>query len=127
MSDTPWPHFTRAELACKCGCGKGADEMDLEFMKIVEELRVNMGFPFHVTSGFRCPAHNSAVAETGEDGPHTKGRALDIEFWNPRAYAFASAALSRGLRIGVSQRPGKARFIHVDNLGEERGQAIWSY
>ncbi len=75
MSDTPWPHFSRKELECHCGCGQM--EMDHELLDRLESLRTAFGKPMRVTSGFRCPTYNAQISGTGFTGPHTTGMAVD--------------------------------------------------
>ena len=47
-------YFTEKELACQ-HCGE--EGIDHEFMGVIEELREELGFPFVVTSGYRCAEH----------------------------------------------------------------------
>ncbi len=121
------PHFDDAELACKCGCGMLPDQ---DFMERVERVRVDAGFATPVSSAARCPKHNAAVSETGRDGPHTTGRAIDLVVDRDRAYWIVSLAIKHGFTgIGVQQK-GKVRFIHLDDLPNAPGQprpTIWSY
>ena len=68
-------HFDPSEFACHCGtCGSDGHEMNIDFVAMLDDLRERCGFPFRVTSGYRCPAHNQQVSTTGPDGPHTTGR-----------------------------------------------------
>ena len=55
MLDMITPNFSRAEMSCRCGCG--LDHMDEQFMKILQQLRNQLG-PLPVTSGVRCEKHN---------------------------------------------------------------------
>ncbi len=69
--------FKPGEVACRCGCGRGPDEMDVDFMAGMDRARMIARVPFIVTSGFRCPSHNEAVGGV-PDSAHTKGLALDV-------------------------------------------------
>jgi zinc D-Ala-D-Ala carboxypeptidase len=121
------PHFTAAELACKCGCGMLPAQ---DFMDKVEALRVRAGFPFRVTSAARCPEHNAKVSATGRSGPHTTGRAIDIGAQGLHGWLLLKMALEDGFSgIGVNQK-GNSRFIHLDDLPNAAGQprpTTWSY
>lgn len=121
------PHFTNAEVACKCGCGMLPKQ---DFMDKVERVRVRCGFPLPVSSGARCEKHNSSVSHTGTDGPHTKGRAIDFTVRGTQALTVVRAMLEEGFTgIGVSQK-GESRFIHGDDLPNTMGSPrpwIWSY
>ena len=64
MVDMITPNFSVAEMACKCGCGKhGKDE---EFMRMLQQLRDEVG-PFRISSGFRCEDHNEKISTTGRN------------------------------------------------------------
>lgn len=119
------PHFSEAELACKCGCGFLPQQSAVDRLEL---LRGSCGFPLPITSAARCPKHNSAVSSTGETGPHTTGRAFDISVSGDKAFILIKKALELGYTgIGVSQRgPHEKRFIHVDDLLLGRPR-IWSY
>ena len=121
-----WEYFsyeTDPMLACSC-CGKQG--MDDHFMHTLDRLRKLAGVPFVVTSGFRCDLHNNSVSSTGFDGPHTTGRAVDIQANSRQKAAIVKAAIYAGFsRIGV----GKG-FIHLDDLTEADGfdeNVIWAY
>ncbi len=54
------PHFTHAELQCKCGCGLA--RFYPGFLDQLELLRTAYGRPMRVTSACRCAAHNARVS-----------------------------------------------------------------
>ncbi len=126
-----YKYFKPNELKCKCGrCGSTGAEMSIEFMRKIDALRERLGFPFAITSAYRCPKHNNNVSLTGLYGPHTTGHAIDIAVSHGKAYALIKAAIEAGFTgIGVNQK-GAARFIHLDDL-EASDTAIratvWSY
>jgi len=121
------PHFTNAELACKCGCGMLPQQ---DFMDKIEKLRLSLGFALPVTSAARCPEHNAKVSGTGRTGPHTTGRAIDIGVLGNKAHWLLTAALIMGFSgIGVAQK-GSGRFIHLDDLPNSPTSPrpfVWSY
>ena len=121
------PHFATHELACRCGCGLLPDP---DFMAKVEKLRVRVGFPLPVTSAARCPKHNRAVSGTGEDGPHTRRRAIDLGISRQQAFIVMRAAMELGFTGMGFQQKGDARFLHLDDLPDAPGQprpTVWSY
>ena len=126
--DWRWSNFTRAEMACKCGCGRA--DMVPEFMDKLQALRTLYGRPMVVTSAFRCIEHNIKVSSTGATGPHTTGRAVDIGIRGADAHALLlQVARLKFSGIGVNQKGG-ARFIHIDDLPDAPGcprPTIWSY
>lgn len=122
-----WRHFKREEFACH-HCG--ANLIDDDFVTDLDDLRHHLGFALPISSGYRCPEYNARVSSTGRTGPHTTGRAADIEISRERAYLVLQTALMMKFSgIGVNQK-GAARFIHLDNLPNAPGQprpTIWSY
>ncbi len=122
----PWGHSSAKEMACRAS---GALVVDTGLMEALEALRAAVGRPLPVTSGYRSPAHNAAVSETGLAGPHTTGLAVDLGVSGDLAFAVVKAALILGFTgIGVSQRgPFEKRFVHLDRLTAGPRPAIWSY
>ena len=121
-----YKYFTELELKCT-HCHK--DGMNAAFMQKVEDLREEMGFPFIVTSGFRCENH-PIEARKASAGAHTTGKALDISVTGTDAYMLLEGALRAGFTgIGVNQK-GESRFIHLDTIESEDGRPrpwVWSY
>ena len=134
MTLTEWAkirHFTRSEFICNC-CG--IEHMNFGFMQALDELRDGLDFPFVVSSGYRCPAHNDRVSSTGHTGPHTTGRAVDIKIYGELAYRLVTAATGGPIRftgIGLKQTGHHLkRFVHLDDLAanDSRNRPwIWTY
>ncbi len=121
MDWTLYPNFSEAELRCHCGCGRA--DMKPDFMAILQVIRDEYGKPMHISSGYRCPAHNAAI---GGGPEHPTGKAVDLSCANPAAMELVALAVKYGIRrIGVSQNMGK-RFIHLGG-SHELPVAIWSY
>ena len=122
---TAYRYFTSDEIACRCGCNQ--QRMDDDFMWLIDNLREDCGFPFIVSSAYRCPEYNTQVSSTGGAGPHTTGKAIDIRVYGERAHKLLEMALRYGFKgIGVSQKGAhKYRFIHIDNARDH--QTVWSY
>ncbi|MBM3273067.1 DUF882 domain-containing protein [Candidatus Kaiserbacteria bacterium] len=120
-------HFSALELECRCGCGMLPED---DFVDKLEGLRVAYGRPLRVTSGARCPKYNAKVSTTGETGPHTTGRAVDLAVERQAAWRVLDIAFQLGFTgIGVQQK-GPSRFIHLDDLPNKPGQprpTVWSY
>ena len=114
MANMITPNFSRSEMACRCGCG--LDEMDQEFMRMLQALRDEI-VPMPVTSGFRCDAHNNEVS-TVKNGPHTLAKAADILISGERAMQLFEKARQIGFSgIGLNQKGHHhRRFVHVDTL-----------
>ncbi len=52
-------NFSRIEFECHCGCG--LDDIDLDTVQALQELRDKLGLPVKVLCGCRCARHNAAV------------------------------------------------------------------
>lgn len=118
------PNFSNSSLTCKCGCGMLPKQ---DFMDKVQKLRDHVGFPLPVSSAARCAKHNARVSSTGSTGPHTTGRAIDLQVERENAYNVLKTALELGLFTGIGiQQKGSGRFIHLDDLETGR-PTVWSY
>lgn len=71
------PHFHLREVECRCGRCPDT-RIDLDHMERMERLRVALGCPVRITSGFRCPAHNAAVGGH-PSSEHMDGTATDSQ------------------------------------------------
>jgi len=69
-----YANFRPEEFICPC-CGE--QRMEQEFMERLQILRELCGFPFIVTSGWRCENYNRKVSPESS-GDHTRGLAVDI-------------------------------------------------
>jgi len=120
-----WDFFPFRELKCCC-CGEM--HMDDVFMCSLVALREEAGFAFPVTSAFRCPRHNHSVSHTGFTGPHTTGKAVDIQISGESAARLIKLALAHGFNgIGIRQHGDwDKRIVHLDTLNRPY-QTIWTY
>lgn len=113
-------HFSIDEFNCKC-CGK--NEMDYEFLQLLDHARTIAKIPFVITSGFRCEKHNKEIGGK-PDSAHLIGHAADI-FTHSLSDRFkiVKALLDVGFRrIGIAHN-----FIHVDNDPSKHWGVIWLY
>lgn len=123
MSD--WKSFTDEELNCHC-CGEENTSLEFrELMDEIQEMRDELGFPFPVTSAYRCKDH-PIEAKKDKFGAHNIA-AIDINVYGEKAVRLIELALQKGFTgIGVNQTgPYKQRFIHLDMRDGPR--TIWSY
>ena len=133
-----YPNFKPEEFKCRCGeCASDGNEMDPILLEALQRIRSSLGEPMHVTSGYRCPKYNAKVSTTGEDGPHTTGKAVDIACVGDKAYKMIMIAKVHLLPItgiGLKQNgPANGRFMHMDILSgngrDTKGPRpwIWTY
>lgn len=105
-------HFNKAEFACKCGCGFGMKDGDINpaLVQRLEEIREHFGKPIYITSGCRCDKHNRKVGGA-QFSQHKLGTAADIMVRDVKpedVYNYVTATYSTG-------GTGKYRlFTHVD-------------
>lgn len=122
------PYFKRDEFACR---HTGACNMTPEFMDKLLELRKVYGRPMTINSGYRHPTHPVEIAKArkGILGEHSMGCAADIACSGGDTYDLIKYAIMLGFtRIGVSQRAGVGRYVHLGIGGEGLpAPRIWSY
>ena len=119
-----WEHFSVEELDCPCCHRTGMND---DFMEIVEGFRQRLGFPFVVSSGFRCAAHNTAIGGA-KDSAHLYGRAVDIAVAFEQASELIKIAVRSGsiTGVGIKQHGNvSGRYVHLDNYHDKL--TIWSY
>ena len=115
-------YFTRDEMKCKCGgkyCNGFPVEPSEELLKVMDEIREEVGLPVRVTSFIRCKQHN-ANEGGASSSRHLYGDAADIQCSGktPRQlYDLACKKLPKG-GVGLY-----SWGIHVDTRGY---QARWT-
>jgi uncharacterized protein YcbK (DUF882 family) len=110
--------------------GSGKDNMDVNLLMILDNMRHRSGIPYKITSGYRTPEYHKRLKEKGyktsKTSPHLLGKAADISAPDSRSkYLIVEAALHFGIeRIGIG-----ANFIHIDiqEEPEKPVQLIWTY
>ena len=68
-------HFKKSEFTCKCGCG--LNNINLDVVKVADEIREYFGSQAIVTSGTRCSLHNKKVGGVS-NSRHLSGKAIDF-------------------------------------------------
>lgn len=116
-------HFLKTEFDCQ---ETGENEMSLEFMVKLQALRYVMDRSMVPTSGYRSPSHSIEARKT-VPGYHAAGCAVDIGCHSDFAWEIVRVAMQLGFHgIGVSQKNGLPRFIHLDDRPYEQ-RALYSY
>ena len=112
------PHFKPSEMTCKCGCG--LNNTDLRLMQILEQIRSHFGDrPVIITSGCRCPRHNSAVGGV-QGSRHTFGKAVD--FYIPGVSTndllnYCQSLVNQGiLRYTYTNNGSMQGVVHIDKI-----------
>ena len=72
-------YFKKQEFACKCGkyCNGYPVDIDMNMVKIADEIRSRIGKPIHINSGLRCKTHNANVGGVS-NSQHLFGKAADL-------------------------------------------------
>ena len=72
-------YFKKSEFACKCGkyCDGYPAEIDMDMVKIADEIRAKIGKPITINSGLRCKTHNANVGGVS-NSQHLLGKAADL-------------------------------------------------
>ena len=124
MNWDEYPNFTEDEFRCKCGCGNVF--VDEDFLDKLQAMRTTCGFPFVISSGFRCKDYDKSI---GGKGAHQTGQAVDIVVYGSDAFELLAAAHYVGiLRIGQKQHgPHEDRFVHLDTLSGGKYPSPWPW
>lgn len=73
-------HFKREEFRCKCGgkyCNGYPAEMDMNLIRIADDIREHFGVEARVSSGLRCERWN-AIQGGVANSRHRLGKAMDF-------------------------------------------------
>ena len=99
-------HFKKSEFTCKCGCG--LNNIQIEVVKIADEVREHFGSPAIVTSGTRCKKHNKEVGGVS-NSRHLQGKAIDMYVQNVSWYDLLEY-------LRELEQKGKIRYCyHINN------------
>ena len=117
-----YPNFAAHEFACQ---ETGEHGMKAKFLDELQAIRSAYGKPMGINSGYRSPRHSIESAKA-TPGMHASGVACDISVGpGMDVHRLVEIAIRHGMTgIGISQRAGRPRFVHLD-MGERI--ACWSY
>lgn len=128
--------MTRSEAATRLGVANTPPPEAVEALKalcenVLEPLRVAMGKPMRVNSGYRGPEANKAVGGSSSS-QHCKGEAADIEFDGFDNKKLAQKIIDMKLPfdqlILEFYKPGdpNSGWVHVSHKkgGKQRGEVI---
>lgn len=77
-----WPNFRPAEFACRGEPGRGSLLVATALLDRLQALRIAMGRPMVVTSGYRSPGYNATLPGAAPNSTHVQGLAADISMGN---------------------------------------------
>lgn len=115
-------NFKRSEFACQCGCG--ADDISMDLVNRLQEVRDALGQPMKITSGIRCSVHNANVKGTvGSSHLEGNGTAVDIACPNSvYREKLLKAIMPVFDRVGIAKT-----FIHCDVDANKTSGVCWLY
>jgi len=125
MSKARWgeyPNFSKEEFNCKF---TGENNMQHEFMVILQAIREEFNKPMTVTSGFRSLKHPIESKKPLSNGEHTTGNCSDVSCKNGSdRFKLVQLALKHGItRIGIAKN-----FLHLGIGGKGLPcYVIWDY
>jgi uncharacterized protein YcbK (DUF882 family) len=117
-----YPNFSKKEFDCT---HSGKNEMQDEFMQLLQELREELNFPLVITSGYRDKTHPIEARKTHSNGEHTQGMCCDVRCLDGGTrFKIIKKALELGFtRIGVAKT-----FLHLGLGGKNLpNYVIWDY
>ena len=105
MADMITPNYIANEMSCRCRCGIA--ETELEFMRMLQELKDQMQGPLSLCIGRRSDYHNDGVsaAKNKKNAAYNLGQASNILISGERAMLLFEKARKVGFSgIGLSQK-----------------------
>ena len=103
-------HLAENEFACRC-CGTlPTTGISMALLLGLERLRLRIGRPINISSGYRCPDHNRAVGGVW-NSQHVKGTAADIYVDGMGVLELANICKQIFDGVGTYVDSG---FVHVD-------------
>jgi len=117
-------YFDLSEFDSPDDTGSG-ENMDLDFVRSLDEAREIAGIPFKITSGYRTPKHNTYVGGVlNSSHMNIPCNACDIEISDSSTrYKVINSLLKVGVnRIGIGKN-----FIHCDTDKDKSPNVIWHY
>lgn len=107
-------HFKKSEFRCPCGkCNGFPVAVDMNLVKLLDNLRSYFGVPITVTSGVRCENYNKVVGgiKTSE---HLKGKAADIYVPGIAKETVKKKAIDYGAKYSYYGTPGMGNAVHIN-------------
>lgn len=117
-------NLTSGEFDCHgVGCCTET-KISVKLIGIVQGMRDRAKQPVTVSSGYRCPLHNSSPTVKGATGSrHCAGGAADIFFPNQSPRKSAQDAEDHGVKgIGLYESQADGFFVHVD---DRESKSFW--
>lgn len=97
-------------------------------MDMLLAMRIKIGLPFHINSGYRAPEHPIEAAKEDGPGEHSYGGCADVRAGGRLMWLLLKEAFDRDLpRIGVHRPSGTTGYAHLGNHPDFPQEVVWSY
>lgn len=101
-------------------------------VNILEPLRVSLGVPLRITSGYRCPRLNAVLPGASKTSQHKSGQAADLQslYVSNREIFERIIALKLPFDQLITEFPdkhGEPRWIHVSYSSRHRREVLEAY
>lgn len=115
-------YFKESEFK-KCVPSCSLQDMDQDFISMLDALRAQAGIPLVLNCAYRSKAWDIKKGRSGNSA-HTRGKAADIRCnANGTRWKIVKAAIELGFtRIGIGKN-----YVHVDTDKSLTQQVIWHY
>lgn len=115
-------YFKNSEFE-KCSPPCSIEDMDQDFLNLLDDIREAMGVPLVLNSAYRSPEWDRSKGRSGNGG-HTKRCAVDIRCNDSATRArLVRVAGDFGItRIGIANT-----FVHIDTAKDLPSPSIWLY
>jgi len=97
--------------------------MNGPFMAMLEKLRVALGRPLVIRSGFRCESKNMSLKKAAKNSLHLRGRAVDIRV---RSSFERFMLIKHAMQLGFAGIGVNRTTVHLDNRPQSDA-AMWHY
>lgn len=114
------PHFAPWEFACRCGCATPPEALErlAALSWHLEKIREQVG-PLLVTSGYRCPTHNTDMGGA-PNSEHLRGNAADLVPVSGIPGSHLAAVVEGLISTGAIPEGGLGTYsnrVHYDTRG----------
>lgn len=121
-----WNVFMEKTTTPKYKYFKASEVVGLEesFVRKLDTIREQFGYPLRINSGFRTKAQNDALKDSASDSSHMSGKAVDLACNEPlKLFKLIQVCMANGIRrFGVGNG-----FLHIDVDSTKQQDVMWTY